>query len=160
MAKGKAKDKKQRKIEIINRKAAYEFQFLSEYEAGIVLTGTEIKSIRTGEVNLKDAYCFFKKGELYVKNMFIAEYKYGTYNNHETRRVRKLLLKKGELKKMERRVKEKGQTIIPYKLYLSERGLAKLLVILGQGKKSYDKRHTIKERENKRDMDRLKKIKL
>lgn len=156
-----AKEKKGAKaIEIKNRKAAFEYQFLAEFEAGLVLTGTEIKSIRLGNVNLKEAYCFFRKGELYVKNMFIAEYKFGTYNNHEPLRIRKLLLKKTELKKLLRRVKEKGQTIIPYRMYLSERGLAKLEVQLAQGKKSYDKRASIKERENKRSLDRLNKMKL
>ncbi len=156
-----AKDKKGVKtLEIKNRKASFEYQFLAEYEAGIILKGTEIKSIRDGNANLKDAYCFFRKGELFVKNLFIAEYKFGTYNNHEPLRVRKLLLKKTELKKLLRRVKEKGQTIIPYRLYLSDRGLAKLQVQLSQGKKSYDKRATIKDRENKRNLDRLKKMKL
>lgn len=157
----KEKDKKgARAIEIKNRKAAFEYHFLAQYEAGLVLTGTEIKSIRLGNANLKDAYCFFRKGELYVKNMFIAEYKFGTYNNHEPSRIRKLLLKKTELKKLLRRVKEKGQTIVPYRMYLSERGLAKLEIQLVQGKKSYDKRASIKERENKRNLDRLNKMKL
>ncbi|MEM8906835.1 MAG: SsrA-binding protein SmpB [Bacteroidota bacterium] len=155
-----AKEKGSKVIEIKNRKAAFEYHFLAEFEAGLVLTGTEIKSIRLGNANLKDAYCFFRKGELYVKNMFIAEYPFGTYNNHEPLRVRKLLLKKTELKKLARRVKEKGQTIIPFRLYLSERGLAKLEVKLSQGKKSYDKRASIKERENKRNLDRMKKMKL
>ncbi|MEM9821736.1 MAG: SsrA-binding protein SmpB [Bacteroidota bacterium] len=156
-----AKEKKGVKaIEIKNRKAAFEYHFLAEFEAGLVLTGTEIKSIRDGNANLKDAYCFFRKGELYVKNMFIAEYKFGTYNNHEPLRLRKLLMKKTELKKLQRKVKEKGQTIIPYRLYLSERGLAKLEIQLSQGKKSFDKRATIKERENKRNLDRLNKMKL
>ena len=155
-----AKDKKDKKIEFINRKAAYEFHFLDEFEAGIVLTGTEIKSIRAGEVNLKDAYCIIRKGELFVKSLFIGEYKYGTYNNHDTRRLRKLLLHRRELKKLERKVKERGFTIVPYRLYLSERGLAKLEIKLAQGKKSFDKRNTIKERDSKRDLARLKKIRL
>ena len=155
-----AKEQKKSEIEIINRKAAYEFHFLSQFEAGIMLTGTEIKSVRLGEVNLKDAYCIFKKGELYVRSMFIAEYKYGNQFNHEPRRTRKLLLKKQELKKLERKVKEKGFTIVPYRLYLSERGIAKLEIVLASGKKSYDKRHAIKERENKRDMARMKRMKI
>lgn len=154
------KEKKSRKIEIVNRKAAFEFNFITELEAGIVLTGTEIKSLRAGEANLKDAYCFFRKGELFVKNIFIAEYKFGNIHNHDTRRTRKLLLKKSELRKLEKRVKEKGFTLIPYKLYISDRGLAKVLIVLGQGKKSYDKRQAIKERENKRDLKRLNKIRL
>jgi len=155
-----AKEKGSKKIEIKNRKAAFEYKFLSEYEAGIILMGTEIKSIRKGEANLKEAYCVFKDGELLIRGMYIAEYKYGTYNNHEPTRVRKLLLKKIELKKLERRVKEKGMTIVPYRLYISERGFAKIEVMLATGKKSYDKRATIKERDNKRELDRMKKIKL
>jgi len=158
-----AKDKKTktiRKVEIKNKKAAFEFHFLAEYEAGIVLTGTEVKSVRIGEANLKDAFCFIRKGELFIKNLYIAEYKYGTYNNHETRRERKLLLKKSELKKLARKSTEKGFSIVPYRLYFSERGLVKLEIHLAQGKKTYDKRDSIKERENKRDLDRLKKMKL
>ena len=155
-----SKTKKQHQIEIVNRKAKFEYHFLSEYSAGIVLSGTEIKSIRAGNANLKDAFCFFKKGELFVKNMFIAEYKYGTYNNHEPRRLRKLLLKKAELRKLDKKVKEKGYAIVPYKLYISDRGLAKLMIALAQGKRAYDKRDAIKEREQKRDLNRLNKIKL
>jgi len=155
-----AKEKKDKKVEIVNRKAAFDYHFLAEFEAGMILTGTEIKSIREGEVSLKDAYCVFRKGELFVRSLYIAEYKYGNYNNHETRRMRKLLLHRRELKKLERKVKEKGFSIVPYRLYISERGLAKLEVKLAQGKKSYDKRDTIKERESKRDLDRMKKIRL
>lgn len=154
------KVKADKPIEIKNRKASFEYQFLSALEAGIVLTGTEIKSIRAGNVNLKDAFCFFRKGELFVKNLFIAEYKFGTHYNHEPLRLRKLLVKKTELKKLQRRVREKGQTIIPYRMYLSDRGIAKLEIQLAQGKKSYDKRASIKERENKRNLDRMNKIKL
>ncbi len=161
MAKAKTKEKKKAKdIEILNRKAAYEYHFLAEFNAGIMLTGTEIKSIRNGEANLKDAFCLFKKGELFIRNLFIAEYKYGNQFNHETRRTRKLLLQRQELKKLEKKVKEKGFTIVPVKIFISERGLAKLMIVLAQGKKSYDKRETIKARENKRDMERMKKIKL
>jgi len=154
-----AKEQKPRKIEIVNRKARFEYQFLSEIEVGIILTGTEIKSIRANNANLKEAYCIFKDGELYIRNMHIAEYKYGTTNNHDPIRPRKLLLKKAELKKLERKVKEKGLTIVPYKLYISERGFAKVLIELAQGKKSYDKRESIKARDSKRDLDRIKKIK-
>jgi SsrA-binding protein len=148
------------KIEITNRRARYEYHFEQEFEAGIVLTGTEIKSIRKGNVNLNDAWCIFETGELWVKNMYIAEYELGTSNNHEPRRSRKLLLRRPELRKLERRVKEKGLTLIPYKLYVNDRGFAKLVIELASGKKSYDKRETIKERENKQQMDRLKKIRL
>jgi len=156
----KKKDKTPRKIEIKNRKASFEYKFLQGYEAGIMLTGTEIKSIRTGDANLNDAFCFFRKGELFIKNMYIAEYKLGTIYNHETRRLRKLLLKKDELKKLERRVSEKGFTIVPYRIYLSDRGLAKIDIQLSQGKKSYDKRDSIKAKDNKRELDRMKKIRL
>lgn len=152
-----AKQKLKKDIEIINRKAKFEYHFLAEFEAGIILTGTEIKSIRLGEVNLKDAYCIFKDGELWVKSLFIAEYKFGNQNNHETRRDRKLLLRKPELRKLEKKVKEKGFTIVPYRVFLGERGFAKVEVILGQGKKSYDKRDAIKQRDNKRELDRIRK---
>ena len=160
MAKAKAKEKKNRSVEVINRKAKFEYQFITELEAGIILTGTEIKSIRAGEANVKEAYCLFLREELFIRNMFIAEYKYGTHNNHEPRRDRKLLLKKTELRKLQRKVKEKGMTIVPYKLFISERGFAKLIIALATGKRQYDKRATMKERENKRELDRIKKIKL
>ena len=143
--------------EILNRKAKFEFHFLQSYEAGIMLKGTEVKSLRKGEANLKDAYCLFRDGELFVRNMFIAEYDHGNVNNHETRRERKLLLKKPELKKLERRVLEKGLTIVPNKIFFSERGHAKLEVFLAQGKKAYDKRESIKQKDLKRDMDRMNK---
>ncbi len=155
MAKGKIK-----KVEIVNRKAKFEYKLLDFYEAGLMLTGTEVKSLRAGEANLTDAFCYFQKGELYVKNLFIAEYKLGTHYNHEARRLRKLLLHRQELKKLERRVTEKGFTIIPYRLYFNDRGLAKLEVALAQGKASYDKRDSIRERDNKREMDRIKKMRL
>ncbi len=147
--------------EIVNRKAKFEYHFLQSYEAGLVLKGTEVKAMREGLANLNDAYCLFEKsGVLVVKNMFIAEYDYGTVYNHDARRDRYLLLRKPELKKLQRRVEEKGLTIVPYRLYFSERGFAKLEVALAQGKKAFDKRETMKERDNKREMDRLKKIKL
>lgn len=149
-----SKDSKQKNIMITNRRATHEYAFLLEYEAGIMLTGTEIKSIRAGYANLTDAYCTFEHGELYVKNMNISEYANGSYYNHEAKRMRKLLLHRKELKKLERRLKEKGLTIVPYKLYISERGFAKLQIALAQGKKSYDKRESIKERDVKRDIDK------
>ena len=146
-------------IEIINRKAKHQYHFVNTYEAGIVLKGTEIKSIRSGHVNLSDAYCVFdKEGELYVRSMYIKEYEYGTYFNHESRRPRKLLLRKGELKKLGKRVKERGFSIIPYRLYFSDRGIAKLEIALASGKKSYDKRESIKAKDQKRDLDRMKKM--
>ena len=144
--------------EIVNRKAKFEYHFLQEYEAGILLTGTEVKSLRAGEANLNDAYCIFSNGELIIKSMYIAEYKFGNQNNHLPRRDRKLLLKKGELRKLERRVSEKGFSIVPYKVYFSERGFAKLQIALAQGKKSYDKRQSIKEKDHKRELDRMKKL--
>ncbi|KXK40880.1 MAG: SsrA-binding protein SmpB [Saprospiraceae bacterium] len=146
--------------EIINRKAKFEYHFIQVFEAGIALTGTEVKALRQGLANLNDAYCLFDNGNLTVKSMFIAEYDHGTIYNHDARRDRRLLLHKSELKKLERRVTEKGLTIIPYRLYFSERGFAKLEIALAQGKKAYDKRETLKERDNKREIDRLKKIKL
>ncbi len=144
--------------EIVNRKAKFEYHVINTYEAGIALTGTEVKAIKEGNANLSDAYCLFDNhGNLIVKSMYIGEYKFGTVHNHETRRDRRLLLRKSELKKLHRRVMEKGMAIIPYKLYFSERGLVKLELWLAQGKKSFDKRHAIKERENKRHLDRVKK---
>ncbi|MCB0641581.1 MAG: SsrA-binding protein SmpB [Phaeodactylibacter sp.] len=153
------KKKKKKSIEIVNRRATHEYHFVNTYEAGIVLQGTEIKSIRSGFVNLSDAYCFFNKdGELWVRSMYIKEYEFGTYFNHETRRPRKLLLHKAELRKLEKRVKEKGFSIIPYRLYFSDRGIAKLEIALATGKKSYDKRESIKAKDQKRDLDRMKKM--
>jgi SsrA-binding protein len=154
------KKKQQKKIEITNRRATYEYFFEAEFEAGIVLLGTEIKSIRDGNVNLNDAWCLFEKGELWIKNMYISEYEYGTDNNHTTRRDRKLLLRKPELKKLDKKVREKGHTIIPYKLFVTDRGFAKLKIELATGKKSFDKRSTIQARDEKRNLDRLRKIKL
>jgi SsrA-binding protein len=153
-------EKKQRKIEVVNRRAAHEYYLTEKYEAGVSLWGTEIKSVRNGNVNLNDAFCSFENGELYVRSLYISEYENGTYSNHVPRRTRKLLLRRQELKKLERKVKEKGFTIIPYRMYLSERGFIKLEIALAAGKKSFDKRESIKERESKRDLDRMKKIKL
>jgi SsrA-binding protein len=144
--------------EIINRKAKFEYQFIQGFEAGIMLQGTEVKSLRNGDANMNDAYCLFKNGELYIRNLFIGEYSHGNVNNHETRRERKLLLKKSELTKLEKRVSEKGFTIVPYRIFFSERGYAKMEVFLAQGKKSYDKRESIKQKDIKRDLDRRLKI--
>lgn len=146
--------------EITNRKAKFEYQFLQEYEAGIMLLGTEVKSVKAGNANLNDAYCLFVNDELYIKSMYIAQYELGTIHNHETRRDRKLLLRKTELKKLQRRVKEKGQSIIPYKVYIGERNIIKLEIALATGKKAYDKRASIKDKDVKRDMDRVKKMNL
>lgn len=152
-----AKEKKKAKVEILNKKAIYEFHFVQEYDAGMMLTGTEVKSIRDGNANLSDAYCTIDQGELWVRNLFIAEYKYGTDANHLTRRNRKLLVRKPELRKLERGIKEKGSTIVPFKLFFNERGFAKLTICLARGKKTFDKRETIKDRENKRELDRVNK---
>jgi SsrA-binding protein len=153
-------DSKKKTIEIVNRKAEYQYFFDLTIEAGLKLVGTEIKSIRAGKVNLNDAYCYFRKGELYVNSMFIGEYDFGNQFNHETRRLRKLLLKKRELKKLEKKVKEKGFTIIPYRLYITDRGFAKLEIAVARGKKSFDKRESIKQKDQKRELDRMKKYRI
>lgn len=150
-------EKKKKNVEIVNRRAEFEYYFVDKFEAGIVLLGTEIKAIRKGNSNLNDAYCLFKNGELFIKNMFIAEYEHGNVFNHETRRLRKLLLRRVELRKLERRVKERGLTIVPYRVFISERGFVKLEIALAQGKKSFDKRESIKQKDAKRDLDRMKK---
>lgn len=141
-------------IQITNRKAKFEYEFIEEYTAGIELHGPEVKSIRAGKANLADAFCYFKKGELYVKNFHIAEYKYNTIQDLHPTRERKLLLKKRELRKLHKGVKEKGLTIVPYKVFINDKGWIKLRIALAQGKKVRDKRQTIKERESKREMDR------
>lgn len=144
----------QNNISIKNKKASFDYEFIETFTAGIVLTGTEIKSIRLGKASLVDTYCIVIKGEVWVKNMYIAEYFYGTYNNHETRRDRKLLLSKREIGKIERFSKDTGFTIIPTKMFVNEKGLAKMVIAVAKGKKQYDKRQSIKERDDKRDMDR------
>lgn len=142
-------------INIKNKRASFDYEIVDTYRAGIVLTGTEIKSIRLGKASLVDSFCYFANGEMWVKNVYIAEYFYGSYNNHTARRDRKLLLQKKELQKLQRMVKDSGYTIIPSRLFINEKGLAKLNIALGKGKKSYDKRQAIKEREDKRQMDRM-----
>ena len=142
-------------INIKNKRASFDYELLDTFVAGIVLTGTEIKSIRLGKASLVDTYCIMNRRELWVKNMNVSEYFYGTYNNHESRRERKLLLTKKELQKIERLSKDTGFTIIPTKLFINEKGLAKLVVAIAKGKKSYDKRQTLKEKDDKREMDRM-----
>ena len=127
------------------------------FDAGIMLTGPEVKLLRQGHSNLNDAFCYLKQGEIFIRNMFISEYDLGTYNNHDPRRPRKLLLTKSEITKLQKKVKEKGFTIVPVRLYFSDRGFAKIEIALAQGKKSFDKRNSIKEKDQKRDMDRMKK---
>ena len=141
-------------MELSNRKAYYEYHFEGKYIAGMVLSGTEIKSIRSGKVSFNDSYCIFDKGELYVKSLHIAEYSFGTIHNHQPMQERKLLLQKKELKKLENKIKEKGYTIIPLKIFISEKGFAKIEIGLGKGKKIFDKRETIKARETDRDVKR------
>ena len=143
-------------INIKNKKAGFEFFLLEVFSAGIQLSGTEIKSVRDGKANITDAYCLFAGEEMFVKNMHIAEYTYGTYNNHEPKRDRKLLLTRRELKKLLIKTKEKGLTIIPTRFYINEKGLAKLEIALAKGKKLYDKRETLKTKDSKREMDRSK----
>ena len=142
-------------INIKNRRATFDYDFIDQYTAGIVLTGTEIKSIRLGKASLVDTFCYFTNGELWVKNMHIAEYFYGSYNNHNARRDRKLLLNKKELEKLQRGTKDPGFTIVPVRLFINEKGLAKLVIALAKGKKQYDKRESLKEKEDKRDMARM-----
>jgi SsrA-binding protein len=141
-------------LEISNRKAYYEYFFEASYIAGMVLSGTEIKSLRAGKASFNDSYCMFHNGELYVKSLHISQYAFGTYTNHEPLQERKLLLNKRELRKLESKIKEKGYSIIPLRIFLSEKGLAKMEIGLGKGKKVYDKRNTIKEREADRDVKR------
>ncbi len=144
-------------INIKNRKAKFEFHLLDKYEAGIVLTGTEIKSIRESKVSLTEAFCAFQGDELFIHKMRVERYEAGTYNNHEPMRTRKLLLKRQELRKIQKRIEEKGMTVVPYRLYMSERGFIKVEIFTAKGKKSHDKRDSIRDRESKRQLDRIKK---
>jgi SsrA-binding protein len=143
-------------VNIKNKRASFEYEFIEKYTAGIALKGTEIKSIREGKVNLQDAYCYFNNDELYVKQMSISAYKQGTHFNHDPLRERKLLLTKREIKKLYSKSQDVGTTIIPTRLFISERGFAKLEIALGRGKKLHDKRDSIKERDVKREISRLK----
>lgn len=145
-------------ISIKNKKALFNYEVLEKYVAGIVLRGTEIKSIREGQVNLSEGYCYFNNGELFVKGITVSPYKQGNIYNHEPDRERKLLLKKSELKKLKSRTEEKGLALIPVRLFTSERGYAKLEIALARGKKVHDKRESIKEREAKRELSRIKTI--
>jgi SsrA-binding protein len=141
-------------MSIQNRSAFHDYAIEDKYDAGMVLVGTEVKSIREGKVSFADSFCFFNKGELWVRNMHIAEYKFGTTNNHLVVHDRKLLLNKRELKKLEAKIKEKGLTIIPLKIYFNEKGLAKMQIGLGKGKKHYDKRESLKKKDVEREMKR------
>lgn len=154
MTKAKDKDRIKKHVNIQNRRASFEFQFLDKYTAGIMLKGTEIKSIREGKVNLQDGYCVLHNGELYLHNVHISTYTEGTHYNHEPMRVRKLLVNKSELKRLEKGVQEQGVTIIPTRMFISERGFAKVEVALARGKKLHDKREDIKAKDIKRELDR------
>ena len=144
----------QKKINVRNKRAAFDYEILEEYTAGIVLAGTEIKSIRAGKVSMVDTFCYFDKGELWVRGINIAEYAWGTCNNHAPRRDRKLLLTARELEKLRRTSQDRGLTIVGLRLFLNERGLAKVVVGLARGRKSYDKREYLKENDAKREMDK------
>ena len=145
----------QKKVEIRNKRAAFEYNLLESFVAGIMLKGTEIKSIREGSGSISEAYCFIKDGELFVKNMNIPEYSHGNLMNHDILRLRKLLLNKRELKKIDTKTREKGVAVVPVRLFISDRGFAKLEIALGRGKKSFDKRETIKQKDSKRELDRV-----
>lgn len=142
------------KINIKNKKAKFEYEFLEKFTAGIVLTGTEIKSIRAGKASILEGYCFVQDNELFIKNMYIAEYEQGSYNNHEPRRTRKLLLNRNEIDKLIKKKKDVGLTIIPLSLFINGKGYAKLDIALAKGKKMHDKRHDLKAKDAKRSMDR------
>ena len=143
------------KIQVTNRRASFDYEFLETYTAGIVLVGTEIKSIRTGKASLQDAYCYFDlRGQLYVRGLNIAQYFWGSWGQHEPTRDRKLLLTKRELKHLHNAYKQKGLTIVAVKLYVADNGYAKLVIALAKGKKEYDKRQSIKEKDIRRELDR------
>lgn len=141
-------------MEIKNRQAWFEYHIDDKYVAGMMLTGTEVKSLREGKASFNDSYCIFQKGELWIRSFHISEYSHGTVNNHDPIRERKLLLNKRELKKMQGKIKEKGYTIIPLRLFFNEKNLAKLEIGLAKGKKLHDKRETIKQRDTEREMKR------
>ena len=146
---------KQPQINIKNKRATFDFEIVETFTAGIVLTGTETKSIRIGKASLVDSFCYEERGEIWLKNMYIAEYSFGSYNNHATRRDRKLLLQRREIQKLQKSGKETGFTIVPLRVFINERGLAKVVIAIARGKKEYDKRQSIKEREDKRAIDRM-----
>ena len=143
------------RINIKNKRAEHDYFIIDQYTAGIVLTGTEIKSIRAGKAGLVDSFCFISNNEIWVKNMYVAEYSFGSFNRHEIRRDRKLLLNKKEIRHLADETKSPGQTIVPLRLFIDDNGRAKLVVGLCRGKKEYDKRETLKEKEGRREMDRV-----
>jgi SsrA-binding protein len=141
-------------VNIKNKRASFEYEFIETFTAGIQLTGTEIKSIRAGKASIIEGYCFIKNGELFIKNMYIAEYTQGTYNNHDPKRDRKLLLNRSELDKLTKKKKDVGLTIVPLKIFINKNGYAKLNIALAKGKKLHDKREDLKAKDDKRAMDR------
>lgn len=149
-----AQKMKFKEVNIKNRRATFDYAITETYTAGIVLTGTEIKSIRMGKASLTDTFCYINNGEVWVKNMYVAEYFYGTYNNHTERRDRKLLLNHKEIVALARETASPGFTIVPLRLFISQKGYAKLVIGIGRGKKEYDKRQSIKERDDKRELAR------
>ena len=151
---------KNQQVSIKNKRASFDYEFIDTFTAGIVLTGTEIKSIRAGKASLVDTYCYINNGEIWVKNMYVALYMEGSYNNHVERRERKLLLNKKEIRNLQDDTKAPGFTIVPVRLFINEKGLAKLVVALARGKKEYDKRQSLKEKEDRREMDRAKKVRI
>ena len=152
------KEKISNKVLIKNKRASFDYEFIETFTAGIVLTGTEIKSVRLGKASLVDTYCIVERSEVWVKNMYIAEYFYGTYNNHAARRERKLLLNKKEIRSIESAAKNSGFTVVPTKLFINDKGLVKIVIAIAKGKKEYDKRQSLKEQDDKREMKRAFKI--
>ena len=145
-------------INIRNKRATFDYEILEEYVAGIVLVGTEIKSLRLGKASLVDSYCYFERNELWIRNVNIAEYTWGTCNNHVPKRDRKLLLNRKELNKLQRALQDRGLTVVGLRIFLNDRGLAKVAIGLARGRKSYDKREYIKENDAKREMDKAMKV--
>ena len=145
-------------INIRNKRATFDYEILEEYVAGVALVGTEIKSLRLGKASLVDSYCYFERGELWIRNVNIAEYTWGTCNNHVPKRDRKLLLNRKELNKLQRSLQDRGLTVVGLRIFINERGLAKIVVGLARGRKSYDKREYIKENDAKREMDKAMKV--
>ena len=150
-----AKEKPTNQITIKNKRASFDYELLETFTAGLVLTGTEIKSIRLGKDSLVDTFAIVERGEVWVKNMYVAEYFFGTYNNHAPRRDRKLLLNRKEIRRLQTAAKDRGFTLVPTRLFINERGLAKLVLAIARGKKEYDKRQSIRERDDRREMDRM-----
>ena len=150
-----AKEKPTNQITIKNKRASFDYELLETFTAGLVLTGTEIKSIRLGKASLVDTFAIVERGEVWVKNMYVAEYSFGTYNNHAPRRDRKLLLNRKEIRRLQTAAKDRGFTLVPTRLFINERGLAKLVLAIARGKKEYDKRQSIRERDDRREMDRM-----